>query len=234
MRYWQLANARYVLGVTGFLDALNTQNEKYKGQWRIVSTFDVAPKSEAMAVNKLEDLTVTPMPNGPLALFEFTGALPRARLFPQWQVITNGPATLARLGDPAFDPAQSVLVMDEIPAPAATNAAPGTVEFIRYAPRHIDLRTEAATLSVLLLADRFDAGWNVFVDDKPQKLLRCNFITRGVQVPAGSHTVSFRFEPPTKLFWISLGAACFGLLLCGFLALAGRNGKPAHAHARQK
>ena len=99
-----------------------------------------------------------PTSNGPLALIEFTGALPRAKLYPQWLVITNGDEALKKLVDPAFDPASEVVISDNvaIPAPAdAAKAAPVTVEFASYAPKRIELKTSATVPAVLLLNDRF-------------------------------------------------------------------------------
>src|SRR5207302_10262922 len=129
------------------------------------------------------------------ALIEFTGALPRAKVYSQWQISTTNDATLAKLADPSFDPAQTLLVNDTIPAPGNTNATPGTVEFVIYSPKQIDLNVNASTPSVLLLNDKFDPAWKVWVDGKPANLLRCNYLMRGVQVPAGVSKVRFRFEP---------------------------------------
>src|SRR5262249_57308982 len=157
---------------------------------------------------------------GPFALIEFTGALPRAKLYSQWQVDTNQQTTLKRLGDPAFDPMQVVLVADPIAASgsAASNAATGTVEFVSYAPKQLELKTSATEPTVLLLNDKFDPSWKVWVDGKPETVLRCNFIMRGVMLPPGNHTVSFRFKPPT-FFWWTFSLVALGLLLCAFLAV---------------
>jgi hypothetical protein len=69
---------------------------------------------------------------------------------------------------------------------------------------------------VLLLNDRFDPNWNVRVDGKPETLLRCNYIMRGVYLPPGAHTVEFRFQPPVGPLYVSLAAIGAGLLLLGF------------------
>jgi len=61
------------------------------------------------------------------------------------------------------------------------------------------LQTKADFASVLLLNDRFDPQWTVAIDGKPATLLRCNYLMRGVQVPAGEHTVCFRFNTPFGL-----------------------------------
>jgi uncharacterized membrane protein YfhO len=58
----------------------------------------------------------------------------------------------------------------------------------------------------------------VFVDGKPEQLLRCNYLMRGVYLQAGSHTVEFRFAPPVTPFYVSLTAVVVGVLLLGCVA----------------
>src|SRR4029077_17972771 len=103
----------------------------------------------------------------------------------------------------------------------------GTVTFKTYAPKRIVLEADAAKPSVLLLTDRYDSQWHVWVDGRRDSLLRCNFHMRAVFVPAGKHTVEFRFEPPNGSLYISLGAIALGLCLCGFLAFTRRGEEPA-------
>jgi hypothetical protein len=57
-------------------------------------------------------------------------------------------------------------------------------------------------------------------------MLRCNFIMRGVQLPAGGHTVEFRFEPSYRLLYLSLSAIGLGLLLLAVVLAAGRGAAP--------
>jgi len=217
-RYWELTNTRYILGLAGFLDALSTQFDKGRNRFRIAQRFDVAPKPGVINPSQLEDLTAVSSPDGALALFEFTGALPRAKLYSHWQVSTNDDAALKTLADEAFDPHATVLLADEIAAPPeATNAAPNTAEISKYSPRRIELRANATAASVLLLNDRYDADWRVSVDGQPAKLLRANFIMRGVQVPAGQHTVVFEFRPSLIGLKISLAAIGLGAVLCALL-----------------
>jgi len=214
-RLYELTNTRFIVGTGGnFADALNHVFDPQKRRFRTHTSFNLFfrnPETRTIGA-RLEQ-------NGPFALIEFTGALPRAKLYTQWQTSSNVQATLAKLADPAFDPYQSVLVADSIPAPEAStgNAAPGTVEFASYAPKRIGLKANATAPSVLLLNDKFDPGWKVSVDGKPAALLHCNFLMRGVQLPAGQHTVVFQFEPASKIFNISLGATLLGLVLCGFI-----------------
>jgi hypothetical protein len=221
LKYWQITNTRYLLGPTGLLPLFNQLDPQHR--FRIAEGFDLTPKSGGPVPHPFNELTATNNPAGQYAVFEFTAALPRAGLYSNWQVNTNEQEALATLVSPGFDPAQTVLVSDSIPTAAvstATNQSPGNVEFESYAPKHILLKAKAGAASVLLLNDHFDPNWHVTVDGKSVPLLRCNYVMRGVQVPAGEHQIEFRFAPPMGGLYVSLVAIGGGLILLGFLGLA--------------
>jgi hypothetical protein len=224
-RRWQLTNTRYLLGAAGFLEVLNQEVDPVQRRFRIATRFDITAKPGIPNPTGLDELTAVIKPDGQYAVFDFTGALPRAKLYANWQVSTNDQATITRLASAGFDPAQTVLVADPVPAPSpgsVTNQNAGTVEFADYAPKRIVLRAQADCPAVLLLNDRFNSNWKVSVDGKPEKLLRCNYLMRGVQVAPGQHVIEFDFAPPIGSFYVSLTAVALGLMLCGLLALHSR------------
>jgi hypothetical protein len=168
---------------------------------------------------RLEELTAVANENGPYALFEFTGALPRAKLYASWQVNTNDQANLKTLADLNFDPEKSVLVSTpskDLPD-RATNQNSGTVAFKSYSPKQLVFDANDSAPSVLLLNDKYDPNWHVTVDGQPAELLRCNFIMRGVHLPAGPHQVLFQFILPNKPLYVTLAAIATGLVLVGLL-----------------
>jgi hypothetical protein len=227
-RRWQLTNTRYLLGPAGFLDALNEQLDPSQHRFRIIQRFAITLKAGVAEFHRqLEELTAVPADNGDYALLEFTGALPRAKLYSNWQISTNDSATLETLTSTNFDPLQRVLVSTPLPVAPAVNANndnSGTVEFKSYAPKDIRFDAKADAPSVLLLNDKFDPQWRVFVDGKPAELLRCNFIMRGVYLPPGPHTVEFQFNLPSGPLYVTVAAFGVGILLCGFLVLKNING----------
>jgi hypothetical protein len=218
-RLWELTNTRYLLGPAVLLDLFNGQFDPAQHRFRIVQRFTVAPKPGIEQATKYEELTAVPGDNGNYALFEFTGALPRARLYASWQISTNDDITLQTLAATNFDPAKIVLVSTNLPAPMAnaTNENSGTVEFKSYAPKDIVFDARSGTASVLLLNDKFDPDWRVTVDGKPAELLRCNFIMRGVYLTPGAHTVEFQFKLPNGPLYVNLTAWVIGILMCLFL-----------------
>jgi hypothetical protein len=180
--------------------------------------FNIVPRPGVTSPTKFEELTAVEAPEGQYAIIEFTGALPRAGLYRQWQVMTNDQAALTLMSSPDFNPAMQVLVADPVSLKPSADPTPvQPVEFVSYAPKHIVLQAKAAGDSVLLLNDRFGADWNVYVDGQLRKLLRCNFIMRGVEVPAGQHTIEFKFEPPIRSLYVSLAALVVGILLAAYL-----------------
>jgi serine/threonine protein kinase len=206
-RRWQLTNTRYLLGPVKYLDLLNDQFDPVQRRFRIAHTFELVPKRGVSEPRNLDELTARFSPTGPYAIFEFAGALSRARLYSHWQVSTNDEATLEQLSSPTFRPTQTVLVNSPLAMPSPEeikNPGDGTVEFVSYNSKEIILRTRANSDSVLLLNDRYDHKWHVTVDGHPAALLRCNYLMRGVQVPAGEHTVKFDYEVPFSLPFASL------------------------------
>ncbi len=228
-RQWQLTNTRYLLGAAGFLEAMNQQLDPVQHRFRIAQRFDVVAKPGITRPTQLEELTAVANENGPYALFEFTGALPRAKLYSNWQVNTNDQAVLNTLADLKFDAEKTVLISTPktgLPA-LATNENSGTVEFKSYSPKQIVLAANAPAPSVLLLNDKYDPAWRVTVDGKPAELLRCNYIMRGVQVPVGAHTVEFQFNLPHRLLYNTCAFIAFGVFLIGLLIFLQRRRPPA-------
>ncbi len=234
-RRWQLTSTRYLLGAADYVPFLNQQMDPTQQRFRVAERFNIGPKPGIERPQKLEELTADPNTNGVFALIEFTGALPRAGLYPNWTVNTNQEATLEQLANPAFNPATTV-ILHEAPTggiqPAGTNAAAGTVEFLDYTPKRFTLKAFASTNSVLLMTDRYDANWRVSMDGRSVPLLKADYLMRGVMVPAGEHTIAFSFEPPVKPLYVSASAWGVGLLLLVALALT-RDRPASLAEARR-
>ena len=225
LRAWQLGNTRYLIGDAADAQNVNRQLDPAHPALRIAERFRLEPRPGVTEVREEADLTAVPDANGPFAVMELTGALPRAKLYSKWQVAPSNEAVVSHLADAAFDPQQTVFVAGEVPAspPApAANSDPGTVEFSSYAPKDIVLKCQAPAASVLMLNDRFDPNWHVKVDGKPEPLLHCNYIMRGVYLAPGTHRVEFSFQPPVGPLYVSLAAIGLGLVVLEAVIVAER------------
>jgi uncharacterized membrane protein YfhO len=203
---------------------MNEQLDPVGHRFSILQSFEIGPKPGISRAARYEELTAIPNTNGPYALFDFAGALPRAKLFSTWEVNTNNQANLDKLADSNFDPLQTVLVSTPSAsfAKTATNQNSGTVDYNSYRTTDIKLTAKAEAPSILLLNDKYDSNWKVTVDGKPSELLCCNFIMRGVFIPPGTHAVEFTFSLPMRAFYISVIGLIVTAGLGGFVFLATR------------
>jgi hypothetical protein len=223
-RLWQLTNTRYVFGLAQQLpEMLNAQFDPQGRGFRVHTAFTLFQQPGSTAIGVETNTT------GPFALLEFTGALPRAKLYNQWEVITNEQALLTRLADPAWNPAQSLLLSEPPPAslaPGAADAA-GTAEITAYEPKEVTVRTTSAAPAMLLLNDKIEPEWNAYIDGQPAPILRANYLVRAVPVPAGTHNVTFRFEMRPTGLYIVLTCEVIGLILLGVVIWSARRRRPA-------
>jgi len=235
-RIWALENTRYIIGPTTFGTFWNSLDFLAKTPLRPIMRYEVVLKPGFANATSPDQLTAVPSDTGRYAVFEYDAALPRASLYSNWQVDTNGPDVLNHLADPAFDPHSLVFVDNVVPAMAqngnSTSPPAGAVDFTHYAPKDIILKADATAPSVLFLDDHFDRNWKVFVDGQVQPLLQCDFLMRGVYLASGAHQVEFKFEPPVRLLYVSIASFSVALVLLGtFLVLINRNKVPVPAVA---
>ena len=227
-RLWQLTNTRYILGSKDAVDQLNGMVDPVQKRIRVKMPFGLGlkpgvtpPDASTATADLVQLLTATASETGPFAVLEFTGTLPRAKFYTDWQAGLDDARVLQRLRAPDFDPALQVLVSEAVSGMTpATNAAPAEATITSYAPKRITVKTRSAAPGVLLLNDRWHPDWKVTIDGQPTALLRANFLMRGVPVAAGEHTVEYRFDPPHQALWVSLAAVVVGLLMVGILVLA--------------
>lgn len=211
-RLWTLTSTRYLMGPAGFLESLNAQLDPKERRFSIRDGFTLIPKrslgtEEAHSVEQVEPWPVT---NAPFALFEFAGALPRARTYRQWITTSNELPLLS-----TFNEKETVLVHEEGHLDLLEMAIPqdGPADDIRFdpgsTPTHRGYRVIAHRDCVLLVNDKYDPGWSVTVDGNPATLLRCNYLMRGVKLSGKRmHWVYFTFRVshvPLALSLISLG-----------------------------
>lgn len=157
-------------------------------------------------------------------LYALTNALPRTRFASQIQRFPSIEAIKQASVAGRLDPTRTTLVHTEqderliqetLLAWAATGQASSplqtaTITTDRATQVVIDATSPQGGL--LVLADTYYPGWRATVDGAPTPILRVNQMHRGVLVPPGAHTVTFRYQPWTVRWGILLS-------LIGFLSI---------------
>jgi len=105
-----------------------------------------------------------------------------------------------------------------ISGPADIRTVPGAgddeVTAIAYGPSESAWKVATGAAGYLVTTDAWYPGWRAYVDGQPATLQRANLAFRAVQVPAGQHTVTFRYEP------VSVRAGFVVTVLAGCVILA--------------
>lgn len=188
VRLWQLTNSKYILGPTSWTDNLLKNNA-----FKLVMSFNMDRRGGIIPAG---------YSGGQVSLVEFKGALPRVLVYYNWKPISEENA-IAALTDKHWNPGDTLLVNGDIVA-SDGNGAPVMVKSILHKPQKVTVTVDLKKDGILLLNDKYDPDWRVFVDGKEGEVLECNAIMRGVKVPAGKHKVVFTYHPYLKQFIVSL------------------------------
>ena len=99
-----------------------------------------------------------------------------------------------------FDPTTTALVDQRFKPLVAnenyTDDKSGKVELTEYQPNYLKYFFNAANEQFVVFSEvYYNEGWDASIDGKPVPHTRVNYMLRGLTVPAGEHTIEFRFEP---------------------------------------
>jgi len=75
------------------------------------------------------------------------------------------------------------------------NSVVGDVLLIDYGTNKVTFSTDTENACILSTAEIFDEGWNVYVDGKKADIFEINMAFRGALIPAGKHTIVFKYLP---------------------------------------
>jgi Bacterial membrane protein YfhO len=85
-------------------------------------------------------------------------------------------------------------------------------EITDFRSDRVTVQTESNVEGRLILTDLMYPGWQVSIDGKPAEPLTVEGMFRGVDVPAGSHSVVWSYHPRTLYWGLGVSAVTFALL----------------------
>jgi hypothetical protein len=91
--------------------------------------------------------------------------------------------------------------------PRSRVEASGSVAITRYEPQRVELAASLTSPGFVILADTFYPGWRLAIDGHPTPILRANRLMRGAAVPAGTHRLTYTYEPLSFRLGLSVSVA---------------------------
>jgi O-antigen/teichoic acid export membrane protein len=166
-------------------------------------------------------LTTRPLPNAgytlvyddEIKIYRNDRVLPRAFMVPQARVIFNRAALLAQMKH--FDPTREVLLEQDPGLTTVGSCALKPVSIDKYSSTEVVVKSDQACAGWLVLSDSYFPGWIAQIDSADTPLYRADYNFRAVYVPAGAHTVRFKYSP------VSFRAGIIGSFLGAMLVLLG-------------
>lgn len=148
-----------------------------------------------------------------------TTYLPRAWFVYDYKIISDDVKIKELMSQPDFDPAQVVVIEEDIKLPPLQNISRDfwKADIISYKLNSISLDVSTRGDGILVLSEIYYPGWKAYVNGKEQKVLRANWNLRAIKVSQGKHKIDIRFEPKEFYdgIWISLGT--IGLCVIGIV-----------------
>jgi hypothetical protein len=79
----------------------------------------------------------------------------------------------------------------------ATDTA-ASIKMTYYTPDTLKYESNANTQAFAVFSEVYYAkDWKAYIDGKPAPICKTNYVLRGLNIPAGKHTIEFRIEPVT-------------------------------------
>ena len=127
-------------------------------------------------------------------IYEVTDSMPRTYLAARPVYDLDPVSTLRRLSSDAFDLAGEVVIDAPITLERRGEFR-GNSKIELYQNRRVRINARLNEPGILVLTDAFYPGWKVYVDKHPQRILRANYLFRGVELSPGNHIVEFVYDP---------------------------------------
>lgn len=117
---------------------------------------------------------------------------------------------IIRFDDAEFDDAQStgyaVLEFEQ--------DSTAIIKLVDYQLNHLTYDTKTASDQFAVFSEiYYKDGWNAYIDGELTKHFQTNYILRGLKVPAGEHTIEFKFEPEVIQTGGTISIVSYALLL---------------------
>ncbi len=88
--------------------------------------------------------------------------------------------------------------LSTLPAQLSPNPEPDAISLVEYKPNYLKYDSRSTDNRLAIFSQiYYPYGWQAYIDGKAAEHIRADYTLRAMVIPAGKHTVEFRFEPKT-------------------------------------
>ena len=140
----------------------------------------------------------------------------------------NGAAWFAQNIVRADSPQQEIALLDQIDIkqeavvseeflPKNFNLGSGSITLKEYRPNYLRYEYDATSDAFAIFSEIYTAsGWRAYIDQQEVEPLRANYVLRALEVPAGHHTVEWRYRAPK---WVLIDGITLGFSAIVLIAI---------------
>ncbi|MFH2094975.1 MAG: YfhO family protein [Bacteroidota bacterium] len=125
-------------------------------------------------------------------------ALGNAWFVEQYRLVENADEEINALTD--FDPAKEAIVdkrfASQLEGLNLQKDSTAAIHLLEYKPNHLSYESQTGSDQLAVFSEiYYSKGWNAYIDGQPAPHIRANYVLRAMKVPAGKHSIEFKFEP---------------------------------------
>jgi Bacterial membrane protein YfhO len=139
--------------------------------------------------------------------------LPRAFFVYDWTVENDDKKIINTLLDNSFVFSKRIILEKDIPyiKDEDIGVIQNNVEYLKYGDQDSELLVYTNVNGLLFLSEAFFPGWKAYIDGQLTEIYRADFSFRAIVIPAGTHHISFIYDPLSFKIgkWISMSTLLF-------------------------
>ena len=149
------------------------------------------------------------------------GALGNAWFVSNYKLVENADSEIVALDN--FNPAETLIVdkrfENKVKGFVPKIDSTAIISLTDYKPNHLTYKSKSSIEQLTAFSEIYynsGKGWNSYIDGKAIEHFRANYVLRAMKIPAGEHTVEFKFEPSAYATGetISFASSALLVLMC--------------------
>ena len=137
-------------------------------------------------------------------------------------VVANSPTEeLAKVAE--IDTRNTAVVdVSKFTKPEFSYDSTSTIKLITNAPNNLKYEAETQSTSLAVFSEiYYPEGWTATIDGTETPIIRVNYVLRALEVPAGKHTIEFKFAPKSYVVGNKVTTASSWILIVVLLGCLG-------------